>query len=166
MLESKAALQERPVAGGNACYTALRMKAAIFRWIVLALAVWAAAAIVPGIRYDDGQSILLAALVLSVLNTFVKPALSILSLPFIVLTLGLFLLVVNALVLMATAWLVPGFHVAGFWSAAGGSLVISIVSFFLGSTNRRDGKIVVGRFESGSQVLQGPPPGRGDVIDV
>lgn len=72
------------------------MKSGIFRWIVLALAVWIAAAIVPGIRYDDGQSLVLAALVLSVLNTFVKPVLNVLSLPFIVLTLGLFLLVVRA----------------------------------------------------------------------
>lgn len=133
---------------------------------MLALAVWIAAAIVPGIRYDDAQSLLVAALVLSVLNTFVKPALNVLSLPFIVLTLGLFLLVVNALVLMATAWLVPGFHVAGFWPAVGGSLVISIVSFLLGSTNRRDGQMVIGRVESGSQFVQGPPPGKGDIIDV
>lgn len=133
---------------------------------MLALAVWVAAAIVPGIRYDDGQSLLIAALVLSVLNTFVKPALSILSLPFIVLTLGLFLLVTNAIMLMATAWLVPGFHVAGFWPAVGGSLVISIVSFFLGSTNRRGGKIVIGRVETGNQFVRRPPLGKGNIIDV
>ncbi|MCE9614763.1 MAG: hypothetical protein K8T26_10840 [Lentisphaerae bacterium] len=48
----------------------------------------------------------------------------------------------------------------------GGSLVISIVSFFLGSTNRRDGRIVIGRVESGSQFLRRPPPGRGNIIDV
>lgn len=150
----------------NACYTRLQMQSAVFRWIVLALAVWVAAAIVPGIRYDDGPSVLIAALVLSILNTFVKPALSILSLPFILLTLGVFLLVINALVLMATAWLVPGFHVAGFWPAVGGSLVISVVSFFLGSTNRRDGKIVVGRVETGGQFQRRPPPGKGKIIDV
>ncbi len=141
------------------------MKSAIFRWIVLALAVWLAAAIMPGIRYDDPQSVLIATLVLGILNAFVKPALSILSLPFILLTLGLFLLVINALVLMATAWLVPGFHVAGFWPAVGGSLVISIVSFFLGSTSRRDGHIVVGQFEA-RRFEQGPPPGKGDIIDI
>ncbi|MCC6143390.1 MAG: phage holin family protein [Candidatus Hydrogenedentes bacterium] len=138
----------------------------MFRWIVLALAVWVAAAIVPGIQYDDGQSLLVAALVLSVLNTFVKPALHVLSLPFIVMTLGLFLLVVNALVLMATAWLVPGFHVAGFWPAVGGSLVISVVSFFLGATNRREGKIAIGRVDTGRPFRRGPPPGKGDIIDV
>lgn len=138
----------------------------IIRWIVLALAVWVAAAIVPGIRYDDGQSLFIAALVLSILNTFVKPVLRILSLPFILLTLGLFLLVVNALVLMATAWLVTGFHVAGFWPAVAGSLVISVVSFLLGSTNRRDGRIVMGRFEAGGPFDRQPPPGKGDIIDI
>jgi putative membrane protein len=142
------------------------MISVIIRWIVLALAVWVAAAIVPGIRYDDGQSLLIAALVLSVLNTFVKPVLSILSLPFILLSLGLFLLVVNALLMMATAWLVTGFHVAGFWPAVGGSLVISVVSFLFGSTHRRDGKIVMGRFEAGDQSSRRPPPGKGDIIDI
>jgi putative membrane protein len=137
----------------------------IFRWIVLALAVWVAAAVMPGIRYDNGQSLLIAALVLGVLNAFVKPALSILSLPFIVLTLGLFLLVINAILLLATAWLVPGFHVAGFWPAAGGSLVISVVSYFLGATNRRDGRIVIGRVETDGQFLR-RPPGKGPIIDV
>ena len=132
---------------------------------MLALAVWAAAAVVPGISYDDKQSLLIAALVLGVLNTFVKPVLKVLALPLIVLTLGLFLLVVNALVLLATAWLVPGFHVAGFWPAVGGSLVVSIVSFFLGAGNGR-GKIVVGRVEAGSQFVRRPPLGKGDIIDV
>ena len=134
--------------------------------MVLALAVWAATAIVPGIRYDDGTSLLAAALVLGVLNAFVKPILNILSLPFVVLTLGLFLLVINAVLLLLAAWLVPGFHVAGFWSAAGGSLVISIVSFFLGSSDRRDSSIVVRRADTVSQIPRRPPPGRGPIIDV
>jgi putative membrane protein len=142
------------------------MKSALVRWFVLALAVWAAAAIVPGIHYDNSQSLLIAALVLGVLNTFVKPALGILSLPFVVLTLGLFLLVINALVLLLTAWLVSGFHVAGFWSAVGGSLVISIVSFFLGSPERRDGAIVVTRVSTVSPIPRRPPPGKGPIIDV
>ena len=148
------------------CYSASRMKAAILRWIVLAFAVWIAAAIVPGIQYDSGQSILIAALVLGVLNAFVKPALNILSLPFIVVTLGLFLLVINALLLMLAAWLVPGFHVAGFWSAVAGSLVVSIVSFFLGSSDRRDSGMVVTRVETISPIPRRPPAGKGPVIDV
>lgn len=145
----------------------LQMKPAILRWIVLALAVWVAATIVPGISYDNWQSLLIAALVLGILNAFVKPALKLLSLPFIVVTLGLFLLVVNALVLLLAAWLVSGFHVAGFWSAVGGSLVVSIVSFFLGSPDRRSAQIVVDRVETVSAIpRRPPPPGKGSVIDV
>lgn len=144
----------------------LQMKPAILRWIVLALAVWVAATIVPGISYDNWQSLLIAALVLGILNAFVKPALKLLSLPFIVVTLGLFLLVVNALVLLLAAWLVSGFHVAGFWSAVGGSLVVSIVSFFLGSPDRRSAQIVVDRVETVSAIPRSPPPGKGPVIDV
>ncbi len=144
-----------------------QMKSALIRWIALALAVWVAATIVPGISYDNGQSILIAALVLGILNAFVKPALSVLSLPFIVVTLGLFLLVVNALVLMLTAWLVSGFHVAGFWPAVGGSVVISIVSFFLGSSGRGSSSIVIDRVETVSAIpRRSPPPGKGPVIDV
>lgn len=142
------------------------MNSAFLRWIVLSLAVWAAAAIVPGIGYDDGQSLVIAALVLGVLNTFVKPALSVLSLPFVVVTLGLFLLVINAVVLMLAAWLVPGFHVGGFWSAVGGSLVISVVSFFLGSGERRDGSMIVSRSETVSAIPRRPPPGKGRIIDL
>lgn len=142
------------------------MKSALLRWLVLALAVWAAAAVVPGIHYDDGQSLLIAALVLGILNAFVKPALRLLSLPFIVVTLGLFLLVINAVLLMLASWLVSGFHVTGFWSAVGGSLVISIVSFFLGSPERRDESIVVGRVDTVSSIPRRPPPGKGRIIDV
>jgi putative membrane protein len=142
------------------------MKSALVRWIVLSLAVWAAAAIVPGIGYDSGESLLAAALVLGVLNAFVKPILGILSLPFIVVTLGLFLLVINALLLLLAAWLVPGFHVAGFGSAVGGSLVISVVSFFLGAPERRGETIIVRRGTVVSSIPRRPPPGKGPIIDV
>lgn len=142
------------------------MKPAILRWLVLALVVWAAAGLVPGIDYDDWQSLLIAALVLGILSAFVKPVLKFLSLPFIVITLGLFLLVVNALVLLLAAWLVPGFHVAGFWSAVGGSLVISIVSFFVGKPERHSETIVINRGQTVSAIPRRPPPGKGPVIDV
>ncbi len=84
----------------------------------------------------------------------------------IVVTLGLFPLVINALLMMLAVWLVPGFHVAGFWSAVAGSLVVSIVSFFLGSSDRRDGRMVVTRMEAISPIPRRPPPGKGPVIDV
>lgn len=142
------------------------MKSVILRWFVLGLAVWAAAVVVPGINFDDWQSLLIAALVLGVLNAFVKPVLNVLSLPFIVVTLGLFLLVINALMLLLAAWLVPGFHVAGFWSAVGGSVVISLISFFLGSPDRRGGSLVVNRVHTVSASPRRPPPGKGPIIDL
>lgn len=88
--------------------------------------------IVPGLNCDHWQTLVLASLVLGILNTFVKPILLLLSLPFIVVTFGLFLVFINAGLLEFTAWIVPKFHVAGFWSAMGGGLVISIVSIVLG----------------------------------
>lgn len=142
------------------------MKAALLRWIVLALAVWVASALVPGITHDDWTSLFIAALVLGILNTFIKPILNILSLPFILVTLGLFLLVINALLLMFAAKIVDGFHVDGFWSAVGGSVVISIVSFLLGHPGRRDATVIVNRRETVSSIPRRPPPGNGPIIDV
>jgi putative membrane protein len=136
----------------------------LIRWFVLTVAVWGAAVVVPGIEYDRWESLLIAALALGILNTFVKPVLQILSLPFIVLTFGLFLLLINAVLLRFTAWLVAGFHVPGLWPAVGGSLVISIVSMFLGCsgpTRRR----FAGRTET---MFSTPrrPPGRGPALDA
>lgn len=108
------------------------MLATLVRWLILTLAVWVAAHLVPGITYDHWRSLLVAALVLGMLNVFVKPILLLISLPLIFCTFGLFLILINALLLKATAWLVPGLHVTSFWSALGGSLVISVVSLFFG----------------------------------
>lgn len=88
-------------------------------------------------RGDDlGEKVLpllAVAALLTVVNAFVKPILQILSIPFIVLTLGLFLLVINALMLLLTDWLAGlfdvGFHVDGFWTAVGGAIVITIVGW-------------------------------------
>ena len=110
-------------------------------------------------------SVLAASLVLGILNTFVKPALRILAIPFIVLSLGFFLLVINALLLKLTALLVQGFHVYGFWPAVGGSLVISIVSMFLGYSGARR-HVVVDHPETLLSSRRGPPPGKGPIIDV
>lgn len=135
----------------------------LVRWMILTLAVWVAASVVPGIDYDKTSSLLIAALVLGILNSFVKPLLSLLSLPLIILTLGLFLPVLNALVLALVAWMVPGFRVAGFWSAMGGSIVISLVGLFIGYRGSR--RVVVTRPEQPS-YRSGPPPGQGPIIDV
>lgn len=141
----------------------MSMRNTIIRWLILTLAVWVAT-IIPGIDYSDWQSLLIAALVLSILNTFVKPLLMLLGAPLILVTLGFFLLLINALLLKLTAWFVPGFHVASFWSALGGSVVISIVSLFFGGprvdVERR--RYYIRPYDS----RRGPPPGRGPIIDV
>lgn len=138
------------------------MLAAMFRWFILTLAVWVSAHIIPGIHYDIWQNLLIAALVLGILNVFVKPLLTLISLPFIIVTLGLFLVLINALLLKLTAWLVPGFYVASFWSALGGGLVISIVSFFFGRPRPyfrvRSFPPDIGPHD--------PPPGKGPIIDL
>lgn len=108
----------------------------LIRILITMAALWVASKYVTGIS-TDGSVIALAgvALVFGVVNAFVKPILTLLSLPAVVFTLGLFLLVLNALMLMITSSLSStlglGFHVAGFWPAFWGSIVISLVSTVL-----------------------------------
>jgi putative membrane protein len=108
----------------------------VIRTLVTALALWVAVEIVPGVDYQgEWIKLLLVALVLGVLNALVRPLLLFLSCPMLIVTLGLFTFVVNALILWLTGALSGklglGFHVAGFWSAFLGALVVSIVSFLL-----------------------------------
>jgi putative membrane protein len=87
--------------------------------------------IVPGLDVDSLPAGLAVILVLTFLNVLVRPILFVLTLPLIVLSLGLFLIVVNALLLELTAYLVKGFSVTGFWPAVGGAVVISLVTTIL-----------------------------------
>ena len=118
------------------------MRGFLFRSLLTMLAVLATAHVVPGISVDGWVPALGAAIVLGLLNAILRPLLLLLSLPFILLTLGLFIFVVNAVLLALTAVLIPGFHVAGFWSAVFGSIVISIISGILnllvGGTGRME----------------------------
>jgi putative membrane protein len=141
------------------------MVQSLLRWLFLTVAVVVATAIVPGIDYTSTMSLLVASLVLAVLNTFLRPLLILISLPLVVFSLGIFLLVLNALLLMLTSKLVPGFIVDGFWSALFGSLIISMVSFFLGMTGRPPRPQGPSR-RSEPPRKQGPPPGEGPVIDI
>ena len=134
-------------------------------WLVLVLAVWLADYFFPGISHDSWQSLAVAALVLGVLNALLKPILALLSLPFIILTLGLFLVVINAILLKLTAWIIPGhgFVVATWWDALGGGLVISLVNMFLSpSKSRKSIEVRTGPTDPGRR----PPPGEGPVIDI
>jgi putative membrane protein len=108
----------------------------LLRLIINAAALWVAIQIVPGIDFHGhGASLFVVALVFGVLNASVRPLLKLLSLPLLIVTLGIFIFVINAMMLMLTSWvsgfLNLGFSVAGFWPAFLGGLVISIVSLML-----------------------------------
>jgi putative membrane protein len=103
----------------------------LLRWFVVALALWVAVALTPGLYADTTGALLLAALLLGGVNAFLRPLLFWLTLPLTILTLGLFLLVLNAMMLGLVGWLVPGFEVRGFFSAVLGAIVVSIVSLLL-----------------------------------
>ena len=83
------------------------------------------------IWFDNSQATVAAAVLLALVNTYLRPLVVLLTLPINILTLGLFTLVINAGMLKLVAWLIPAFHVEGFWTALGGALAISIVSFLL-----------------------------------
>ena len=102
------------------------MKDFFVRWLLNGLGLVVAVAVVPGIRSSGWKTTAVAALVLGLLNTFIKPLLTLLTLPVNVLTLGLFTLVINGFLFYCTAWLVKGFFVDGFWHAFFGALVFSI----------------------------------------
>jgi len=120
------------------------MRHFVFRWLMTTIAVMVASSLLGGIRYDTGAALIGASLLLGILNAFVRPILLILSAPLILLTLGFFILVVNALMLLAVPHIVIGFQVDSFWSAFWGAIVISVVSWILSAFFRgSDGRVHV-----------------------
>src|ERR1700730_19176854 len=107
------------------------MRTFVFRLAVTTVAVVVALALLHGIRYDSVAALIVAALLLGVFNAFIRPVLLILSAPLILVTLGFFILVVNALLLLLVPSIVSGFHVDGFWSAFWGAIIISVISWLL-----------------------------------
>lgn len=105
------------------------MAGLLVSWLVATIAILVAAHFVPGIRVNSVQSALVGAAILGLLNAVVKPILVVLTLPITLLTLGLFLFVINALMFLLAGSLISGFHVYSFWSALLGSLVVSVVSY-------------------------------------
>jgi putative membrane protein len=99
------------------------------RWAILALGVLLATKLVDGIVCRDGWTLVAVVVLLSFFNAILKPLLVLFTLPFIVLTLGLGVLVINALLFLFVGRLVDGFHVAGFWPALWGALVVSITNW-------------------------------------
>jgi putative membrane protein len=109
----------------------------LFRAVIAALGLWLATYWVSGIRIDTPTTLVLAGILLGVVNAFVRPIAIVLTLPFTVLTIGFFLLVVNAAMLGLVALLLPGFHIDGFWTAFLAALIVSVTgwigSMFIGS---------------------------------
>jgi putative membrane protein len=141
------------------------VKTFIRRWVVTSLAVLVATHLVKGLDYDNLAALFAAALVLGILNALVRPVMMLLSLPLLIVTLGLFILVINAGLLYLVGQLVKGFHVAGFGAAFWGGLVISVVSLVV--------NILTGTGESRVEIRrrkrEGPHErdrGDGPVIDV
>lgn len=100
----------------------------IINWLLTTLVIMVAAYLLPGIHVANFFTALAIALVLGVLNAFVRPLLIILTLPLTIVTLGLFLLVINALLILLTSYIVPGFVVDGFWWAVLFSILVSLIS--------------------------------------
>jgi putative membrane protein len=120
------------------------IKQFVFRWAVTTVAVMVASSVIRGIRYDTVASLIGASLLLGILNAFVRPFLLILSAPVILITLGLFILVLNGLLLLLVPKVVMGFHVDSFGSAFWGAIVISVISWILSAFFRgRDGRVHV-----------------------
>lgn len=118
-----------------------QMKGILIRWFILTAAIVSASYVIPGIEVRDVSSAFFAAAILGVLNAFVRPVLFLLTLPLTILSFGLFLFVINALMLKMASGMIPGFHVYGLGSAILGSLVISVVNWFLSSFVSDRGRI-------------------------
>jgi putative membrane protein len=142
------------------------LKEFLKRWVIGTLAVLVAAKTLPGISYDHWSDLLVATLLLGILNSVLRPLLMLLSLPLLIVTLGLFTLVINASLLYLVHLLLPGFHVASFGKALLGALVISLVTLVLNTlTGTRQGKVF---FHHRQRPPQRDPhdDGHGPVIDV
>lgn len=115
----------------------------LLHWGITTISLWVASRIFKGVRFADISSLVVAALLLGFANAVVKPLLIVLTLPLTFVTFGLFLLVINALMILMVSSLVKGFKVSGFWTAMFASIFVSLLSIFIeafvqdGSTSQR-----------------------------
>jgi putative membrane protein len=144
-----------------------KSKKFIQSWIINTLAVSVAVSIVPGIHSEKPEYWIIAALLLGILNAFIRPIIMLFALPLLIFTLGLFMLVINALLLLLVGWMLyPHFRVDDFWAAFWGALIIGIISVLL--------NIMTGSGGTRVEIRRGPPrrppgsdgDGGGPVIDV
>ena len=132
------------------------MRHFVFRWMITTVAIMIAPVFISGIRYDTTASLIGAALLLGILNAFVRPVLLILSAPLILLTMGFFILIINALLLRFLPSMVIGFHVDSFGSAFWGAILIGIVSWILSAFFRgSDGRVHIVTHHTQIKRLEG-----------
>jgi len=112
-----------------------------FRLLITALGLWAATKLIPGVQINGWGNLLVAALLLGIVNAVIRPVILILTLPLTVLTLGLFILVVNGISLSVVAWLMPGFTLSGLGSAILGSVIVGLTSWFASTFVGGSGRI-------------------------
>jgi len=124
------------------------MEGFLIRAVVVGIGLWLASQIVPGVEFRSTESLIAAALLLGIVNAFVRPVLIILTLPIALVTLGFFLLVINGLMIELVAWFLKGFVVAGFWPAFFAAIVVGLTSWVM------------------SGWVGGPPKGRIDVVTM
>jgi len=106
----------------------------LITWAITALSLWIASHIFKGIKFESTGALIVAALLLGFVNALVRPLLVVLTLPLTVLSFGLFLLVINALMILLVSALVRGFKVSGFWTALFASIFISLLSLLISAT--------------------------------
>ena len=149
---------------GSTTHRTSRLKRFIQSWVINTFAVLVAVTLLPGIHYERTVDLFLASLLLGILNAFLRPLLLFLALPLLIFTLGLFTFVINALLLYFVGWILPGFHVRGFWWAFGGALIISFVSLVLNSLTGTGNSRM--QFRRGRQPPDDDRGGGGPVIDI
>ena len=117
----------------------------VLRVAIVALGLWLATYLLPGLHFDSAGTLLAAALLLGIVNAIVRPIAVVLTLPLTLLTLGLFLLVINAAMLGLVALLLSGFQISGFWTAVGASLIVSLTGWVASGLIGNNGKVEVMR---------------------
>lgn len=115
----------------------------LLRAAIVALGLWLATRIFSGLSFDQPSTLIAAALLLGIVNAVIRPVAILLTLPLTLITLGLFLLVVNAAMVGLVALVLQGFHISGFWTAVGTSIVISITSWIGSGLIGNSGKVEV-----------------------
>jgi putative membrane protein len=112
------------------------VKRFIIHLLVIAVALWVTAYILPGVQVSSWQALAIASLVLGFVNAIIRPILVLLTLPITILTLGLFYLLVNGFTFLLASWIVPGFEVTTYWWAVLGALIVGIISWFIGALGK------------------------------